>query len=397
VNGALVNGAEGLRKLRADWGDALIFVRGGTFDRAELREARLHNICFVGSSLAGSDWRGAQAAGVGFLWSDLTGGTLAGAKMAGITFSDLKLERVDARGVDFSGGQVSGSEFGSWEGLRLDGADFAGFRFNCLPISGQSCGEWGAVSLRGADLRGASINGFFGDADWTGARFNRTRISLTQLAELRAARINGTLVVVETRAEVELSPADYRWLRDHIGRRTEAPPMGSVKAPAPWLRPGAEGLFVASKIAFDAAARRSALYRRLMPAILAGAISVVRVKVNRDGSVSASGGAFGRNGHLCDITAKRLRMGNDGWYSAWAEPFDPPNPPPTAAVPVLRFQGDRAEVFEGGHPNDDKVHSDGFARFVMCGARAGFEDMIRVPLSPGATRKLFHEAGMSTG
>jgi hypothetical protein len=292
---------------------------------------------------------------------------------------------------------VSGSEFGSWDGLRLDGANLAGFRFNCQPISGQSCGEWGAVSLRGADLRGASVAGLFGDADWTGARFNKTRINLTQLAELGAARIDGTLIVVETPAEVELSPADHRWLRDHIGPRTEAPPMGSVKAPAPWMRPGAEALFVAPRIAFDAAARRSPLYRRLMPAILAGAISTVRVTVNRDGSVTASGIANGWNGHMCSIGAKRLRMGEGGWYSAWAEPFDPPNPPPRAAVPILRFHGERAEVFERGHPNDDRVHSDGFFRFVMCGARAGFENMMRVPMSPGAARKLLHQAGMATG
>ena len=396
VNGDLVKGAAGLRRLRSDWGDALIFVRGGTFDRADLRKARLHNICFVGTSFVGSDWRGADAVGVGFFSSDLTGSNLAGAKMTGITFSNLKLERVDARGVDFSGGQVSGSEFGSWEGLRLDGANLSGFRFNCHPISGSSCGAWGAVSLRGANVAGAALDGFFGGADWSGARFNKTRIRLAQLAELTPARIDGDLIVHENPAEVTLSAADYRWLREHIGLRQEAQPMGPVKAPAPWMRPGAEALFVAPRIAFDAPARRSALYRRLMPAILAGAISYVRVKVNRDGSVTASGSALGGNGHMCDISAKGLRLGKDGWYSAWAEPFDPPNPPPAAAVRVIRFQGERAEVFEGGHP-DETVQRDGFARFVMCGARAGFEEMIRVPVPPDAAHKLWYQAGLDAG
>ncbi|HEY0149946.1 MAG TPA: pentapeptide repeat-containing protein [Allosphingosinicella sp.] len=395
VNGELVEGAEGLRKLRSEWGDALIFLRGGRFDRADLRGARLHNICFVGTSFVGSDWRGALAPSIGFFWSDLSGSNLGGAKMPGIVFRTPKLEGADARGADFSGGTVSGNEFGGWDGLRLDSANLRGFGFNCRPIGGESCGRWGKVSFRGADLREAEVDGFFGEADWSDALFAGTRVRLAQLPELGAIRVAGNLVVYEDPATVTLSPAEYRWLRAHIGPREEVLPVEPQRRAA-WMRPGAEALFVAPRIGFDAAAQESALYRRLMPAIVAGAISYARVKVNRDGGVEAAGSALGGNGHMCGLGATGLLRGEDGWYSAWAEPFDPPSPPPSAPVPVLRFSGDRVEVFEGGHP-EEKVQRDGFGRFVTCGARAGFEEMVRVPFPPASAHRLWYQAGRDAG
>ena len=401
VNGELVAGASGLRALRGAWGDARIFVHGGTFDGADLRGAKLHNICFVGTSFRGSDWRGAEAAGIGFFWSDLTGSNLAGARMANVTFDGPHLERVNAQGANFSGGRVSGNDFGGWEGLRLASANLRGFRFRCLPIGGESCGRWGTVSFRGADLRGAHLNGFLGDADWTGAQLGDTRVALTQLLDLGGARLTGPLLVSERPAEVRLSPAEYAWLRGRIGKRQEVLPAEAgarkVRKPAPWMRPGAEALFVAPRIRFDAEAQASPLYRRLMPAIVAGAISYLRVKVGPGGRVEAVGSAIGGNGHMCGLGAKNLRLSADGWHSGWAEPFEPPAPPPAAPVPVLRFHADRAEVYENGHPRDETLLRNGFDRFASCGARAGFEEMIRVPFPPHRAHELWYAAGMDAG
>jgi uncharacterized protein YjbI with pentapeptide repeats len=401
IDGTLVKGAQGLRALRAAWADSLIFVRGGKFDGADLRGAGLHNICFVGTSFVASDWRGADARGVGFFWSHLTGSNLAGARMAGVLFDNPYLARVDATGANFSGGSVSGSDFGSLAGLRMDGANLRGFRFDCRPISGEGCGEWDSISFRNADLRGALLDGVRGQADWRGARIGGTRVRLTQLKELAPARVTGSVIVHEAPVKVALAPKEYRWLQPRIGDREEALPADSdrrrVTARPKWMRKGADVLFVAPTIGFDDAARASPLYKRLMPAIVAGAISYARVKVKRDGSVEASGSAIGGNGHMCGLGAKGLRLGKDGWYSAWAEPFDPPNPPPTAPVPVLRFWNDRVEVFEGGRPRDEAVLRNGFDRFAMCGARAEFDEMMLVPFPPSEAHRLWHAAGMDAG
>jgi hypothetical protein len=117
VDGTLVRGASGLRKLRRKWGNALIILRGGDFSGADLRGARLHNICFVGSKFIGSDWRNARAPGVGFFWSDLTGARLQGARMRNVLIDGPELAKVDATGADFSGGRLSGNAMGSWEGF----------------------------------------------------------------------------------------------------------------------------------------------------------------------------------------------------------------------------------------------------------------------------------------
>jgi hypothetical protein len=402
VNGALVRGAEELRRLRRDWGDALVVVRGGDFSGADLRGAGLRNICFVETKFVRSDLSGADGAGIGFLRADLSGAKLVGATLVHVVIDNPYMKGVDAAGADLSDGRMSGSSFGTWEGLRLDRARLRGFRFDCLPIQGESCVDrTGPISFRGADLRGAWIDGYWGDGDWHGARFDDTRVSLRQLLALGSIGKTGSLLVYENPARVRLSAAEYEWLRRHIGRRGDLLPVDSdrrpVTRPPAWLRPGVEALFAAPVIDFDAEARRSRLFRRLLPAIVAGAISYVRVKVDARGRIDASGSALGGNGHMCGLGARHLRLGRSGWYSGVAEPPDGAYKPPHIPVPVLRFRGDRAEVYERGHPSDEASLRNGFDFLASCGARAGFEEMIRVPYPPGGAHRLWHEAGLDAG
>lgn len=399
VNGALLKGAPALLRLRARWGDALVVVRGGNFERADLRGARLHNFCFIDTKFAGSDWRGARAAGIGFLWSDLTGARLSKASMPRVLFDGPYLERVDASGADLSGGLITGNDFGGWDGLRLDGAVLRGFRFDCTPVTGSQCAaHWGKVSFRRADLRGAWIDGFWGEADWTAARFENTRVNVRKLPELGRARLTGSLVVYERPSAVRLSASEYRWLGRHIAGRRDSLPVESegrkVTKPPSWLRPGADVLFVAPRIDFDPVARRTPVFRRLLPAIVAGAISYARVKVDRRGRVSASGSAVGGNQHMCGLGAANLRFGRRGWYSGVASAGDLAVKPTGIPVPVIRFWADRAEVYERGHSWDEAILRNGFDAFVMCGARAGFEEMIRVPFPSRGAHRLWYEAGM---
>jgi hypothetical protein len=116
--------------------------------------------------------------------------------------------------------------------------------------------------------------------------------------------------------------------------------------------------------------------------------------VNSDGSVKASGSAVGGNAHLCSLGADGLRFRRDGWYAGVAKEAGRTSPP---AVPVLRFWEDRAEVFENGHPRDEALLDAGFGSFAQCGARAGFDEMIRVPYPPAGAHRPWYAAGMDAG
>lgn len=390
VNGKLVDGAEGLRRLRRAWGDALLVVRAGDFSGADLRGARLHNICFVGTRFVGSDWRGARARGIGFIYADLTGAKLQGARMPQIEIAYPHLERVDATGADFSGGRLSGSAMGSWEGLRLDKADLRRFRFDCGNNQGNLCvAERHEISFRGTDLRQAQVDTLRGDPDWTGARLAGTQISLRQLAALRRVRFEGAVIVREYAAKVRLSAREAAWLGRHISNapRSEVdlprrPPAGR------WMKPGRSAVFAALPIEFDSEARRSALYRRLMPAIVSGAASWLHVEVGRKGSVRVEGDALGVNDHWCSVSGPPLRLDRaTGWF------VGPSSGPPQETDkwggplrPVLRLWGDQAELYREGQPRE-------YNAYFQCGARAFFYEMTRIPVTAVAAKRLWRGKG----
>jgi uncharacterized protein YjbI with pentapeptide repeats len=391
VDGTLIRGAQGLRALRRAWGDALVVVRDGDFSGADLRGARLHNICFVGTKFAGSDWRGARARGIGFYYSDLSDAKLQGARMPNILIRSPQMARTDATGADFSGGLLAGHAIGTWEDLRLDKADLRRFRFDCGKTQEDQCvSYWRAVSFRGADLRGAHLDTHWGDADWTGARLSRSRVSLRQLPALAKARIEGPLIVREDSAAVRLSAAEFAWLRRHIALDDPFSRIDPTKRPRAgrWMKPGRSALFVALPLEFDAAARASPLYRRLMPAIVSGASSYVHVKVARDGSVRVEGHALGANAHWCGVEGPPLRLDRaTGWYSGPAEaPPDGVGAWGGPRRPVLRLWGDKAEIYRDGHPRQ-------FNDYFTCGARAFFYEMTRVPFPAAAAKRLWRAKG----
>ena len=436
VDGGRIGGAQGLLALRAERGAGMIVVKGGDLTGADFRGAKLGHVCFLGTKLAGSDWRGAEAAGlvfsnvdltgarladakmrnVGFWSTNLTGANLAGAKMRNASFGSANLTGVDASRADLSGGSLSGNALGSISRLTLDGADLTGFRFECGITQENNCGERDGISFRDANLAGASVDLFLNDADWTGARFDRTHIMPEQLLELGTARLVGPLLVRgDDPANVgplvaALSPAEYARMRPHLRAVDSAGGENGREAgahrPRPkWLRPGARALFLRPRIEFDAIARAGTLYARLLPVLIRSAYARLMVEVNADGSIHAGGGAVGGNGHQCDVGGDKLRLDRaTGWYSGPYEPFEgsPPNgsipafpadPPEwrNRPMPVLRFRGDRVEVYEprrGGSGSDDPRMSD----YVSCGARAGFDEMMLVPSDSAEARRLWAEA-----
>jgi uncharacterized protein YjbI with pentapeptide repeats len=216
VDGKTIRGAAGLARLRAGRGDRLLVINGGAFAGADLRQARLRNICFVGSDLSRSDWRGAAAPGIGFIDANLEGARLAGARLHRILLRQARLKNVDAAAADLSGGRMDGGWDGSVENLRLDRADLTGFRFECGITIGDGCPLEGDISLAGANLTQAHIADYFRFSAFAGARIDRTVLGLAQLPDIADADLQGPLWLSGGDTIVEISPADYRALRPHI-------------------------------------------------------------------------------------------------------------------------------------------------------------------------------------
>ncbi len=240
VDGSAIAGAQGLARLRAERGSALLVVKGGNFAGADLRRANLSNICFVETDLSRTDWRDAAAPGLGFIDTNLEGARLAGARMPRILLRQPNMKDVDATGADFSGGKMDGGWNGSVENLRLDRANLSRFRFDCGITIGDGCPLEGDMSIQAADLTGASLADYFRFSSWIGARIDNTEVGPGQLTELDAAEFKGPLRLRGGDTVVEISPADFRTLRPHL--RTNEP-----------LRP----------VSFDCTAARTAVERTI--------------------------------------------------------------------------------------------------------------------------------------
>lgn len=396
VDGATLDGAAALVALRRARGDALITVKGGRFARADFRGARLHNVCFLDSDLAGSDWRGAQAPGVGFVRSNLAGATLAEARLDRILIRNSDLSNVHGERASLAGGRLDGGWFdGKLDELRLDGANLSGFRFECGIMLDDGCPVYtaqGEFSLRGANLTGANL--FFW-ARIDGATIDQTEVEPSELPMLRAARIAGPILVRGGDAVVEISAADYLALRPHLPEpASEVPDPPPPRAPPEWLRPGVEALFVNTPAMFDAAFRETALYRRLLPALIGASQSRVLVTVGPDGRIAAAGDAYGANGHSCSLGGEGLSFDPATGYYSGPHQSSPDDPPAWRGrpEPVLMLAGDSALVYRGGRGfRDDSEHPVG--DYASCGARAGFGVMVRVPVGEAELNRLRGEIG----
>jgi uncharacterized protein YjbI with pentapeptide repeats len=177
---------------------------------------------------------------------------------------------------------------------------------------------------------------------------------------------------------------------DHYARRREAL-IASLGAPA-WARPGAAVLFIVPVVDFDEAFRDDPLFRRLLPVIQGAAWAQVAVRVGADGRLDARGEAIAANAHTCSLGADGLRREpSSGWYSAEAE--DAPDQPADRRgqpIPLLLFWDDRGVVYMNGHPEGRGEGVDERAGdLVSCGARAGFGELVRLPVGAAEARAVF--------
>ena len=392
VDGATLRGRDALVALRAERGDALITIKGGDFSGADFRGARLHNICFLDTNLSASDWRGAEARGIGFVRANLGGANLREADLDRILIRNADLSNVHGERAILARGRLDGGWFdGKLDDFRLDGADLTGFRFECGIALDDGCPVYtgdGEFSLRGATLRGANL---FYWAVIDGAVIDRTEVPPDQLRALRNARLAGPILVHGYETNVEITPDEYRTLLPHLldpeRPRPEAPQRPS--GPPPWARPGATALFVNTPLIFDDAFRETALYRRLVPALIAASEMHVIVTVRPDGGIDANGEAVGANAHMCSLGGEGLRFDPaTGYYSGPYEP-QPDDPPGWRGrqAPVLMLNGERADVYGNGRAfREDSDYPVG--DYASCGARAGFDTMVRVPASAAEIERL---------
>ena len=399
IDGATIAGRDGLLALRRERGEALITVRGGDFSGADFRGARLHNVCFLDTNFAGSDWRGARASGVGFIRANLERATLADADLSRVLLRNANLKDVRAERAIVAGGRLDGGWFeGSVENLRLDGADLSRFRFDCGITLDDGCPVYfggPGMSLRGTDLTGANL---WGNPDIAGARVDRTEIGPGELHALRVADLAGSIMVRGGNATVELSPDDYRELLPFLRDPAEPAPHSAAapRGPPSYAAPGNSFLFVDGPLVFEPAFQAHPLFRRLLAVLVGASWSRVAIRFNADGTIDAAGEAFGANGHMCSLAGRSLAFDpTTGWYSGPQEPAED-DPPHWHHRPmaVLMLSGESA-LAHARHGTSGVAGEEDprFSDYASCGTRAGFSEMVRVPVSEEEALRLLDLLG----
>lgn len=387
VDGMQLAGREGLASLGRR---GRVVVDGGNFRNADLSGLRLRDICFVDADFAGSDWSRVRAEGVVLAGGSLADANLADSDLRGIVLSNLALDNVDAGGARLAFGRIVGGPYLTLEGLRLEQADLSSFVFECGITVFDSCPAADPLNLRGADLTDTQLQDYWGPIDTAGARVNGTGVGLHQLRELAGANLRGPVVVRGGDAATHLSPDEYRRVAAAVRDRVEDEAGFVPGQPPSWLRPGQIALFIDSATAFDPAFQDDPLFRRLVPVIVGSAVGRVVVTVRADGSIDAVGDAVGGNAHLCSLGGEALRLDPaTGWFSG---PYTPTGDEPaewrSRPMPVLRFWQDKAEVYQHGHGGFGDDGDPRFSEYAGCGARAGFDTLLRLPVTDTEAREI---------
>lgn len=421
------------------------------------RGAQAPGVAFVGVDLSGASLAGAHMARVLFRHPNLaqvdaTGADFSGGRLDGGwdgSLESLRLDRANLRGfrfecgitlgdgcplersISFRGADLSGAVLNSYWGAGED--DWTGARLDRTVIGLHQVEEAiraqfaGPVILRGGD---ASVELSSEDVRTAAAHIrpseeaaapsfdcaraatpverlicgdqgSRLRALDRLVADLfRQAAVAGPGAAADQRAwladrdrcarsEDVLSCVDALYMR----RREQL--VARIGPPA-WVRTERVALFVMPVVDFDDGFRADPLFRRLLPVIDGGAWGAMAVRVGTDGSLAARGESIGANAHMCSLSADGLwHDPATGWYSAMseAEPDDPPQWRGRPA-PVLLFWNDRAAVYRHGHAygGGDDIHPRA-GDYASCGARAGFTELVRMPVSEEQVAEIFEALG----
>jgi uncharacterized protein YjbI with pentapeptide repeats len=213
-------------------------------------------------------------------------------------------------------------------------------------------------------------------------------------------------------ADPAIAAAQQVWLRerDRCGADGDGAEIGCLQesyesrraeliariGPPTWLRPGAIALFVAPPIGFDEAFRSDPLHARLLPAMIGASWSEVVVRTNADGTIDARGGALAANAHTCSLAGDGLSLDRATGYYSGPHQGSGDEPPAWRGrpMPVLLLWDDRADVYQAGRIRHGEDGSDPRpSDYASCGARAGFSEMLRMPVSDAEAARRFDSLG----
>ena len=414
--------ASGSAFVRADLTGARL--SGADLSRILLRHPRMKEADASGADLSGGRLDGGWDGSLEDLRLD--GADLSGFRFdCGITIGDgcpierrINFRRADLSGAslnsywgagedDFSGARIDRTEIGLHQAEEMAGADLVG---PLLVRGGDAVAELSAAELRALVARvrpyeEASAPSFdCARAEGTverlicGSEGGRLRALDRLVAGLyrrvaasdpNAAGAQRTWLSERDRCAAD-EDAAWSCVYDAYARRRER--LIGLIGPADWVRPGSTVLFVVPVVDFDDAFRDDALYRRLLPVIDGGAWAHVAVRVNADGSLDARGESVAANAHTCSLAVDGLRLDRStGWFSARRGP-DAGDPPEWLGrpIPVLLFWDDRGEVYRHGHTEGGGEGVDPRAGdYASCGARAGFSELVRLPVPPTEAQAVF--------
>ena len=347
-------------------------VRDVDLKGADLSGVDLGGLCFDHGDLSHTRWRKADDSAVNEV--DLTGADMHRASMRRAFIIDSTLRFVIADHARFGGATIAGGE----PSIDLSYADLRGAVLRCGMTIGDYMCNWvsGDTDARGADLADAAIFNFPLSA-WQldSARLNRTTIGLAELPKFASAKAVGWVTIIGSGygvgSDVRISATDFRLLAKEWSapRRWIKPSLAQPK----WLRPGVKALFVDSDGA-STAFRRTSLYHRLLPVILASAFSTLSVQDKADGRIAVLGRSLGANGHECSIDNEgdeALTLDpHTGWFELPTADLDPDG---NGDRRLIRLSDDIVEIAQ--------------PQYGCPATRAGWSSMRRVP-DDSATRRV---------
>ena len=412
--------AEGVGFVRANLAGANL--AGANLRRLLIREADLANVDATGADLSGGrldgGWDGSME-NLRLVRANLEDFNFA----CGITISDgCPLNgAIDLSGADLSRAHLAlYDRITSWTGARIDETEVAFTQLADLasaeivgPIHLEGGGS--TVALSREEHR-ALLPHLRGRDEAPSPSFDCAAAS-TPVERLICGAEGGTLRKLDRdvdalyRRVLARDPGEARaqgsWLRARNGchngddtaaygclnQRYEERKQGLVARLGPAAPPPGEvHFYVEAPVEFDDGFRDDPLYRRLVPALIHASWSRASVRTNADGTIDVRGDAIGGNAHSCSLGGDRLRFDPaTGWYSG---PFRATGAEPAGwrdrPMPVLLLWGERAEVYLRGRGTFGATEGDPRASdYASCGARAGFGEMIRMPVPRAEAQRRF--------
>ncbi|MGK6318112.1 pentapeptide repeat-containing protein [Sphingomonas sp. DT-204] len=386
IDGTTLKKVSAIRKLRRRAKDGRVSViDGGDFTGWDFRKAGLSSICFRGSKLGGSDWRGVNAPGMGFIVSDLSNAKLAGAVMPGALFRTTTLAGADATRADFRGGRLDGGWNASLAGWKIDGASFAGFRFQCGVTEADGCPfDRKGISAVGTDFSNAVFQRFsFWGATLTGARFDGADIAVDDLAQLDPATLPTALTVHRGTRRAAIAGQMIPLLARALAAAPAEASDPEAGKPAPAERPTGKALFISDAMPIAISAAADPAWPQVLPVLLRLAPSYLLVDVDRRQRAAVRGVAQSDTGGMCAIDAGPLPPGRGGSFLI----APPPGRRARPGVPAIVVNGDKATIAPEQATAVDSV------RVVNCAGIAEFGTMKRVPVHELTFDALWSAAG----